>query len=142
MPYIADSEIDLRPDVESKYIISSQHRRTGNHNKCTWIASFDEEVQCFSVSYTEKWIINTKAWGFLFSDNTLKVIGCNNKNQELKLAKFVDAGSNNVWHGYPADPMNRIQDIPVKAILLKWVANKYITKATMSKLTRGLSCNL
>lgn len=142
MPYAADERIDLKPNILSEYIISSQHRRTGNPDKCIWTITFEEEVNCFSNSYTEKWISNTKAWGLIVENDLLKVVGQNNEQQELKLAKFVDANRNNIWHGYPADYMNRVHDIPVEHILKKWVDKKYITKAKMNKIRRGISCNL
>lgn len=142
MPYQADTKIDLKPDVQSEYIISSQHRRTGNQNKCIWIITHDEEVNCFSNSYTEKWISDSKAWGLIIENNSLKILGLNDDDQELKLAKFVDANKNNIWHGYPADYMNRVHDIPVQNILKKWVEKNIITKAKMSKIRRGISCNL
>ncbi|MFB9107753.1 hypothetical protein [Flavobacterium gyeonganense] len=142
MPYTADERINLSPKVLSEYIISSQHRRVGNANKCVWTISFEEEVNCFSNSFTENWISNSKAWGLIIENDFLKVIGLNNDKQELKLAKFVDANKNNIWHGYPADYMNRAQDIPLENILKKWVTKKYITKAKMNKIRRGISCNL
>ena len=142
MPYTADVRINLSPNISSEYIISSQHRRTGNVNKSIWIVPFEEEVNCFSQSFTEKWIDKTKAWGLVFENDILKVIGLNNNNQELKLAKFVDANGNNIWHGYPADYMNRVHDIPLENVLKKWVIKKYITKAKMNKIRRGISCNL
>jgi hypothetical protein len=142
MPYTADVRIDLSPKFSSEYIISSQHRRVGNVNKCIWIVSFEEEVNCFTNTFTENWISKTKAWGLLIENDLLKVIGLNNNNQELKLAKFVDANNNNIWHGYPADYMNRVHDIPLENVLKNWVLKKYITKAKMNKIRRGISCNL
>lgn len=142
MPYKADVRIDLRPNILSEYIISSQHRRIGNANKCVWKISFEEEVNCFSNSYLKNWKSNTKAWGLFIENEMLKVIGLNNSNQELKLAKFVDANGNNIWHGYPADYMNKVHDIPIENVLKNWVEQKYITKAKMNKIRRGISCNL
>lgn len=142
MPYTADCEINLTTQTIGNYIISSQHRRTGNPNKSIWIISFDEEVNCFIQALNANWRKGTEAWGIKVFGETLQVLGLNYENRELKLAKFVDGTHTNVWHGYPADYMNRAQDRPATNILKVWVDNGYLTKAKMSKIRLGQACNL
>ncbi len=142
MPYTADTEIDLTTRTTGNYIISSQHRRRGNPNKSIWTITFEEEVDCFIQALNGNWKIATEAWGIKVVDNILQVVGLNNNNGNLKLAKFVDGTNTNVWHGYPADYMSKAQDRPATSILKDWVDNGYLTKAKMSKIRLGQSCNL
>jgi hypothetical protein len=143
MPYTKDTEIDLTPhDIESRYIISSQHRRKGNPNKCVWIITFDDEVNCFVRTIQQNWRAGTTAWGVIVVNNIVQILGRNSSNEELKIAKFVDGNDNEVWHGYPADYMLKSNDRPDTPILQAWVNNGYITKAKMSKIRLGHSCNL
>lgn len=142
MPYTADTEIDLVENANGNYIISSQHRRSGNPNKSIWTISFDDEVECFIQTMKGNWKSGTEAWGIKVLDNVLQIIGLNNKKQELKLAKFVDGANTNVWHGYPADHVRKSQDRPTTNILKTWVGSGYLTKAKMSKIRLGQSCNL
>ncbi len=142
MPYPVDTEIDLTIHQTGKYIISSQHRRRGNPNKSIWTISFEEEVNCFIQALNSNWKTGTEAWGIRLNGNILQVVGLNNYRQELKLAKFVDGNKINIWHGYPADYMSKAQDRPATNILKAWVNNGFLTKAKMSKIRLGQSCNL
>ena len=142
MPYTADIEIDLTTRTTGNYIISSQHRRTGNPNKSIWTINFDEEVECFINAMNGNWKTEAIAWGIKTIGDVLHVVGLNPDNEELKIAKFVDGSKTNVWHGYPADYMRKAQDRPETVILKTWVDNGYITKAKMSKIRLGQSCNL
>ena len=142
MPYKADTEIDLAEQTTGNYIISSQHRRRGNPNKSIWTIPFDEEVNCFIQSMEGNWKLDNEAWGIKINGNVLQVLGVGNNRNELKIAKFVDGTNTNVWHGYPADYFNKSQDRPATAILKVWVDNGYLTKAKMSKIRLGQSCNL
>jgi len=141
MAYKADNPIKLE-DYDCHYIISSQHRRTGNDNKSIWTITFDEEVDCFTFSATEKWVDGKEAWGLKLDNNLPSVLGINNDSDELKVAKFVDGNRKKIWHGYPADPINKAQDRPTTLILKDWVEKGYITKAKMSKIRLGQSCSL
>ena len=144
MPYITDTEIEieLEEELSTKYIISSQHRATGNPNKTVWSINFDDEVECFTQSKNSKWIENNCGWGLKITNSTLQNIGHNFMNETLKFAKFVDGKGNNIWHGYPADFLRRSQDRPPTFILKNWVEEGYLTKAKMNKIRRGQSCDL
>jgi hypothetical protein len=142
MPYIADTEIDLTKKADGNYLISSQHRKKGNPHKCIWTISFDEEVECFVQAMNGNWKLGSEAWGVKVIGNVLQILGLNNSEQELKLAKFVDGAKTNVWHGYPADYLSKSQDRPATNILKVWVDSGYLTKAKMSKIRLGQLCNL
>jgi len=143
MPYISDTKIDLTgQSVTSNYIISSQHRRVGNPNKSIWTISFEDEVTCFVHTITNKWKIGPDAWGIKVIGDILQVVGLNNDKQELKIARFVDGTNTDIWHGYPADYMRKSKDRPSTAVLKSWVKSGFITKAKMSKIRTGQSCNL
>ncbi len=141
MAYQADIEIDLSDHITSNYIISSQHRRTGNSNKSLWIIDFEAEVLCFIDTVNNNWIEGCEAWGLKIENATLQVVGVLN-NRELKLAKFVDGTNSNVWHGYPADHMTKSQDRPTTGILKSWVTQGFISKAKMNKIRQGQLCYL
>ena len=142
MPYTADSEIDLSERINKNYLISSQHRRRGNPNKCRWTITLEEEVECFIQSIDSNWIDGAFAWGLHFVNDTIDVLGLNNDDEDLKLAKFINSDGTIIYHGYPADYINRSQDRPTNNILKMWVNSGHITKAKMTKINRGYSCNL
>lgn len=142
MQYKLDTEIDLKNEISCNYIISSQHRQTGNPQKSIWKITYKEEVQCFIQAIDCNWKSDSTAWGIKLKDASLQVIGHNNNGQDLKVAKFVDGSNNNVWHGYPADHMNKAHDRPTTTVLKDWVQKGYLTKAKMSKIRQGQSCSL
>lgn len=146
MPYIADTPYDLSTVVNEQcsYIISSQHRRTGNPDKSIWIISHDEELDCFVFSYRERWFeLNIDiCWGIYILGNNLQVIGRNADGFESKIAKFIDSNRNTRWHGYPADYFIKSQDRPPTEILQRWVIDGYISKPSMSRIRTGKKCNL
>ena len=144
MPYLQDIEYDLEPTANflCKYFISSQHRRVGNPNKSIWILSHEEEIGCFVFSINSGWKNQIVSWGLSLLGTEMQIIGRNPENEELKIAKFVDGNGNNIWHGYPADYLRKSQDRPETCTLKSWVQHGYITKAKMSKIRLGQSCNL
>ncbi|MBL7840604.1 MAG: hypothetical protein JNJ75_10720 [Cyclobacteriaceae bacterium] len=102
----------------------------------------DEEVNCFVQAIKENWKVGSQAWGLKIVNTVIQVVGHNSRNRELKLAKFIVGNDKDIWHGYPADYMMRAQDRPATDILKAWVNNGYISKAKMSKIRLGHSCNL
>ena len=143
MPYQQDIEYDLEDKglEDCRYIISSQHRN-GNPNKSIWTLSHDGEIDCFVFSFSSEWKDDNTCWGVSVIGQNIQVVGHNTNNEVLKIAKFVDANANKLWHGYPADYMRNSQDRPTTNTLRDWVTKGYITKAKMSKIRLGQSCNL
>ena len=144
MQYKEDERIDLSEWTAGSYLISSQHRIKGNPNKSIWTISHAEEVDCFIQAFNKNWKSEYEAWGIKLSNKNLEVVGENQREKKLKLAKFVNKNKTdaNYWHGYPADYMNKAQDRPTTNILKEWVADGYLTKAKMRKIRNGQSCNL
>ncbi|SFN21938.1 hypothetical protein SAMN05428949_1984 [Chitinophaga sp. YR627] len=141
MPFQVNTEIDLTPDTQSKYLISAQHRMVGHPIKSIWTISYDEEVRCFLNSRVSNWFAPTHYWGLHVIGSQINVLGYNNLREELKIAKFVGSSSD-VWHGYPADYLHKKHDIPHTNVLTIWRGLGYIGKSTLNKLRRGIPCNL
>ncbi len=140
MGYKLNVEIFIKDGV--KYIISSHHRMKGKAHKSYWTVSRVDEVECFKNAIMKDWAKEHEAWGLKIISNNLSVLGCNVDGEKLKIAKFVDSGQLNVWHGYPADFMRNIQDIPPTDILKEWVIQDYISKPKMLKIRQGQPCSL
>jgi len=142
MPYQQDIPYYLAPRTKSTYFISSQHRQLGNPNKSIWTISHEEEIDCFILSKTSKWISGSVCWGLKPIDNRLDVIGRNSVQEDIKIAKFVDGDKKNIWHGYPADCRRKKKDIPDTEILVIWKDKGLIGKSDVRKLKQQMTCNL
>jgi hypothetical protein len=141
VPYTIDAPIDLTPRTTKKYTVSSAHRRH-QPDKSRWTISVDAEVECFIDSHFNNWTEVSIAWGIMYLDNTLLVVGVSSLNDSLKLAKFVDSSANGLWHGYPADYVRNYQDRPGMIILKDWRIRGIIEKHQMIKIRKGKVCNL
>jgi hypothetical protein len=143
MPHQVDIDYDLNPTVDCTYKVSSHHRRTkGNTNKSVWKITNDEEVELFIFSKNSNWVEGSSCYGLRLNGTTALVVGRNPAKEDLKIAKFVDSNGNNKWHGYPADPKNKKQDIPCMKILTVWKNMSYIGKSDIRKLKQQIPCNL
>lgn len=142
MPYRTDTEIDLTPKTTSKYIISSQHRKIGNPNKSIWTITFKDEIECFILSNTSHWTEGNIGWGLKLIGKIIQTLGLSSEKTELKLAKFIDASNNDIWHGYPADYIRKNQDRPGTNILKAWFDKGFIQKHQVIKIRKGIECNL
>jgi len=130
-------------DATSKYVIVSQHRSGGYRGKSRWSVSKREEVDCFIQSLNKKWLDVGAGWGVILDDtNKMKVLGINHINEDSKIAKFIDGNNSKLWHGYPADLKRKVKDIPPISILNKWRKENIIRKHHISRIQRGVICNL
>lgn len=137
MKYIVDTALqlsELNSKIKAQYIISSQHRKTKKSHKSYWTISYKEEVECFCSTFSEKWIEDYEGWGLKVENSNIIVLGQSKKKTDLKLAKFVDGNQNDIWHGYPADHLEKTQDIPPIFILKLWKEKGYISKADVLKI--------
>ena len=66
----------------------------------------------------------------------LPILGVNNVNPELKIAKFVHS-TPTIWHGYPADYIQKNQDRPTLDVLMKMHSNGLITAKEMKRISKG-----
>ncbi len=144
----ASFQLDIEYDViettnQIKYcalLLSSHHRRQNNQgDKSTWIVTHSEEAALFIKSIDNSWIKENRSWSIHILQNVVQIIGKGINAEELKICTFTQ--SNNVWHGYPADPMRSRNDIPYSSILKEWVDKGYLTKSKMSKLQKS-QCNI
>jgi len=144
MTYQQDKEYDLKEHVvdDCRYIIVSHHRMNGNPKKSIWTLTHDGEIKCFIFSYCSNWIDDKVGWGLSINGTNLQIVGHNFDNEDLKIAKFVNPNNNKLWHGYPADYLRKAHDRPATNTLKDWVSKGLITKAKMSKIRLGQSCNL
>lgn len=142
MTFKLDSEIDLRPHLNCKYIIASQHRKTGNPKKCIWLITRKDEIDCFVYSKQANWQVEYICWGLKLVDSIPQAIGKNPNKEILKIAKFINGNRHDTWHGYPADYLRRSQDIPATKILQIWTNKGYISKSDFRKIRQGMPCGL
>ncbi len=142
MPFKLDTEIELVAPLTGRYIISSQHRKIGNPHKSIWTITRQEEFNCFVNSKRRAWYSENSYWGLRLIEGQIVEVGKNNAKKELKIAKFIGGEVTDIWHGYPADYLNRKQDIPAVNILITWVDNGYIGKSEFRKIRQGMPCNL
>lgn len=146
MEILPDKEINIgekfEPVNKLRYIASSKHRETTNPKKSYWTIEYIEELQCFINCYQKDYNYENLTWGLINENSILRVLGKNNFDEELKIAKFIDSSQNDLWHGYPADYRRKNQDRPNIDVLKKWVNENIITKAKMLKIRQGQKCNL
>ena len=142
MVYFLDQEINLtRPACF--YTISSQHRYVRPKEKSKWTVTYEEEVNIFRNSYSEKWLEGYICWGLLLNgDNIILQLGINKFNENLFISKFIDGNKNSKWHGYPADYKRNLYDRPSVRILSLWKDSGKIEKHHISKIRCGKKCNL
>ncbi|MBI5150745.1 MAG: hypothetical protein HZA28_08270 [Candidatus Omnitrophica bacterium] len=137
----ADIPIDISPLVQ--YVVVSQHRGLDYRDKSRWLVSMQEEVDCFRQSLHHDWLMPDAGWGLIVdAQNNLMVLGINYLREESKVAKFVEGNGSSLWHGYPADLKRKVKDIPPTCILEKWYSMKLIRKHHLSRIRRGIRCNL
>lgn len=118
------------------------HHRNWIPNKSQWTITEEQEEACFDTTHTNGWIESNKGWGLHLENSRAQYLGlCRSHQKQLVIAKFVESPADS-WHGYPADHMNNIHDIPSTRILKQWIAGKQLTPAKIRKISRGQPCNL
>ncbi|MBE2255593.1 MAG: hypothetical protein IAE65_05280 [Ignavibacteria bacterium] len=117
------------------------YHRNGLPPPSKWIVIPKDELNCFINSINNDWIINDRAWGIILNENKCKVIGLNEKSEEVKIATFKTHKNSNFWHGYPYN-IAKLQDRPHTNVLINWRDNGFIKKTEMSRISRGIKCNL
>lgn len=134
MAFIIDGKEALYNGEDYKFI--KKHRASGNPNASVWICSFKEEFDLaengLKSQYTERKNL-LQAYNL---NKGLSVLGKNDVNPKLKIAKFVNT-SPNLWHGYPADHVMNNQDRPTLDVLSKMCSNGLISPKQMRKISKG-----
>lgn len=139
-----DREFLVLPDIA--YIHKLDHRDQSD-KKSQWCISTDAERECFIASIAAKWNLpQHNCWGLYFESGKVSYLGVvaksESESRKLFIAKFIDSNKNNKWHGYPADPCEKQQDIPPQVILNDWLQKKHLRGQTVRKLTKGQKCEL
>jgi len=135
--------IDDREKPPTFYQVRSVHRRHGNSEKSIWTISIPEEIECFRYSYSLSWLEKTQGWGLkISSSDQLEEVGKSDQGISLKIAKFRDDKEDKIWHGYPANYREKIQDKPPETILAKWMEAGFINKVQKSRIVQRKPCNL
>lgn len=108
-----------------------------------WISSLSKKRQ--EANSQDK----QESYGLFLCDNKPCYLGFSaqisaNSKYRLFIAKFLSSLVSNIetWHGFPADPTQNSQDRPKEETLQKWVSNRYLSKAKISKILKGKKCDL
>lgn len=127
----------------STYIFSDQHRSAPNEHKSIWIIGELEEFNSFTLMYDENWIFEKyTGWSFHRVNSNKEFLGLSPKQEQVKIAKFVDSCENGKWHGFPIDYRYSVHDKPTIKILREWECKGEITKAQMRRIAQGKDCSL
>src|ERR1035438_3288612 len=96
---------------------SKLDHRDGTPVKSQWTVSLQAEQLSFDHATLKEWTSGvTVRWGLHLSPRPenlgVSATALGTPTRDLFIAKFVDGNSNDLWHGYPADPYRHQQDIP------------------------------
>jgi len=139
--YIQNNKSDLY------YASLAYHRNnTRKSEKSQWRISIKEEFQVFNDCFINfSWFDNHIGWGIYLDPETksnMLQIGISTIKNPLHFIKYVDGGKDNMWHGYPADYLRKIQDKPSSIFLNEIYSRGFISKPQYSKIKKGKKCNL
>ena len=121
--------------------------RNNSPEKSQWIITEAEERECFKYSFESCWDEQSfTSWGLYFKDNKVDYLGKTATNEPmfsyLFIAKFVDSTKNHKWHGYPANPGGKQQDIPPVFVTKEWQNKNYLPRTKVRKISKGQKCKL
>lgn len=124
------------------YVIHPHHRNN-NPNKSQWTIAEAAETACFRRSEQEQWLFALKGWGLHLVGDEPQLLGvCRDRGRRTIVARFVGDANSGDWHGYPADPVACVQDIPIGEVRRVWLERKLVSKPALRKITCGQSCSL
>jgi hypothetical protein len=121
--------------------------RNQSPEKSQWIITEADERECFKYSFILGWSQQScTTWGLYFKENKVDYLGKTATNESsfyyLFIAKFVDSTKNNKWHGYPANPGGKQQDIPPESVTKEWLNKNYLSTHKIRKISKGQKCRL
>ena len=82
-------------------------------------------------------LVALKGGGFIVN-GTPDYLGVDRYQSPSFVAKFIDAGSTNLWHGFPKAPA----DVPNPEVLNSWLQASTLRKKTIKLLAQARSCSL
>lgn len=122
---------------------SHPHHRDGNHNKSQWRITVAQEEVTFTRSIDAKWLGEREGWGLHIVNKAVDYLGvAQDHYTQLFLAKFVDGAGTSEWHGYPANHVQHVQDIPDAKLLREWLEKNTLPRRKIRKLAKGQPCDL
>ena len=118
------------------------HHRNGNPNKSQWTITEHDEVASFKLAHTNGWCSSTTGWGLHVSQKRAEYLGTSEGGVRiLFIAKFVAADSDS-WHGYPADPQAKVDDVPENRVLQHWLTHQFLAPSKVRKIIKRQPCSL
>ena len=124
------------------YLHNSVHRNR-TPRKSQWTINETAELGSFQMALNQNWLLPQEGWGLHFENGNPAYLGlAQDHTTRVFVAKFVDRGNRNTWHGYPADHQKNNQDIPTVEILDKWLNRKVLPAPKIRKLAKGQPCGL
>lgn len=123
------------PLLTLQFLSNAKHRNRPTHNASIWSITFEEEYYCFESSDIDP------AIGIRWGHRNRSPLGWSIRTKNPRLdpdliyAKFV-FDHNNVWHGYPADYLINIHDIPYDDFLQLSLG---LNKAQIKRIKTGKS---
>jgi len=124
------------------YCINPVHRNK-THGKSQWAISMPLEKDAFTNAANQRWLLGDSGWGLYFKKGKASYLGVARDHQkQVFVAKFVDSGRQQSWHGYPADHQTDTKDIPAESVLNSWLKSGFLRRPTIRKLHRGQPCSL
>lgn len=132
-------------DYEVFYIPHPDHRNR-TREKSQWTIEIAEELDCFRRSIELNKHQQLGAWGLHLVDDMPAYLGVykvqsGRPREPLFLAKFVDGGGTDQWHGYPVDHRDP-SDKPTPDILNYWYRSGLLKGSKIRKITQGQPCKL
>ena len=82
-------------------------------------------------------LVALKGGGFIVN-GTPDYLGVDRYQSPSFVAKLIDAGSTNLWHGFPKAPA----DVPNPEVLNSWLQASTLRKETIKLLAQARSCSL
>jgi hypothetical protein len=118
------------------------HHRNRTPGKSQWTITELAEVGAFEVARGRNWLTLGTGWGLHVRDGRAEYLGiAADQATLLFLAKYVDTGRTNQWHGYPV-PNDAGGNKPPDQIIGDWMSMELIRPACARKLAQGRPCNL
>ena len=134
MSFIIDGKEPLYNGED--YVFIKKHRTFGNPNASVWTCTLKEEFDLAEDGLKSQYIENKKDLQAYNLKKGLLILGRNNINPELRIAKFINS-TPTVWHGYPADYVQKNQDRPTLDVLNKMYSNGLISAKEMKRISKG-----
>ena len=117
--------------------------RNRTPGKSQWTISVKQERTAFVNAFGSSWLLEQVGWGLHTPNGKPDYLGVARDHiRRVFVAKFVDRGATNIWHGYPADHQRSCTDIPDESILQSWLRLGLLGAPKIRKLSKGQPCSL